>query len=33
MTMVRGHILMENGVWTGPEGIGQFIPARAPEEP
>jgi dihydropyrimidinase len=33
MTMVRGHVLMENGVWTGPEGTGQFIAARAPEEP
>jgi hypothetical protein len=31
--MVRGHVLMENGAWTGPEGIGQFISARAPSEP
>lgn len=33
VTMVRGHVLIENGEWTGPQGIGQFIPARAPEEP
>ena len=32
MSMVRGKVLMENGAWTGPEGIGQFIPARAPSE-
>ena len=33
MTMVRGNVLVENGAWTGPEGIGQFIPARMPSEP
>jgi dihydropyrimidinase len=33
MTMVRGNILVENGKWTGPEGIGQFVPARSPSEP
>jgi hypothetical protein len=33
MTMVRGQVLVENGEWTGPEGIGEFIPARAPSEP
>jgi dihydropyrimidinase len=33
MTMVRGNVLTENGAWTGPEGIGRFIPARAPSEP
>jgi dihydropyrimidinase len=33
LTMVRGNVLMEDGAWTGPEGIGQFIPARAPSEP
>jgi dihydropyrimidinase len=33
MTMVRGNILVENGNWTGPEGIGQFVPARSPSEP
>ena len=33
MTMVRGQVLVENGAWTGPEGIGQFIPARAVSEP
>jgi len=33
LTMVRGNVLVENGKWTGPEGIGQFIPARSPSEP
>ena len=33
MTMVRGNVLVENGQWTGPEGIGQFIAARSPSEP
>jgi dihydropyrimidinase len=33
MTMVRGNVLVEDGVWTGPEGIGQFIAARSPSEP
>jgi dihydropyrimidinase len=33
MTMVRGNILVENGSWIGPEGIGQFVPARSPSEP
>jgi dihydropyrimidinase len=33
MTMVRGQVLVEDGAWTGPEGIGQFIPARAVSEP
>src|SRR3954454_4863983 len=25
LTMVRGHVLVENGNWTGPEGIGRFV--------
>jgi dihydropyrimidinase len=33
LTMVRGQVLVENGKWTGPEGIGQFVPARSPSEP
>ena len=33
MTMVRGNVLVENGAWTGPEGIGQFVAARSPSEP
>jgi dihydropyrimidinase len=33
MTMVRGNVLVENGKWTGPEGIGQFIAARSPSWP
>ena len=33
LTMVRGQVLVESGEWTGPEGIGQFIPARSPSEP
>ena len=33
LTMVRGQVLVENGKWTGPEGIGQFVSARSPSEP
>ncbi len=33
MTMLRGNVLMENGAWTGPSGIGEFIAARSPSEP
>ena len=33
LTMVRGQVLVENGKWTGPEAIGQFVPARSPSEP
>jgi dihydropyrimidinase len=33
MTMLRGNILVEDGQWTGPSGIGQFIHARSPEQP
>jgi hypothetical protein len=33
MTMVRGNILVENGAWTGPEGIGRFVAAHLPSEP
>ena len=33
LTMVRGNVLVENGEWTGPEGIGQFIPTRSPSQP
>jgi dihydropyrimidinase len=33
LTMVRGNVLIEDGRWTGPEGLGQFIPARSPSEP
>jgi dihydropyrimidinase len=30
LTMVRGSVLVEDGKWTGPEGVGQFIPAGVP---
>jgi len=33
LTMLRGHVLVEDGRWTGPEGIGRFVPARSPSEP
>lgn len=33
LTMLRGHVLVEDGKWTGPEGIGRFVPARSPSEP
>lgn len=34
MTMLRGKVLVENGVWTGPSsGCGEFIAARSPSEP
>lgn len=33
LTMVRGNVLVEDGTWTGPEGLGQFIPARSPSAP
>jgi len=26
-------VLVEHGRWTGPEGIGEFVPARSPSEP
>jgi hypothetical protein len=26
-------VLMENGAWIGPEGIGQFVPARGVSQP
>ncbi len=33
VTMVRGQVLVEDGRWTGPEGIGGFVPAGLPMEP
>ena len=32
VTMVRGHVLVEDGAWTGPSGIGRFVPAASPSE-
>ncbi len=29
MTILRGEVLVENGTWVGPTGIGQFIPGKA----
>ena len=33
LTMLRGKILVEDGQWTGPTGIGKFVPSRSPERP
>jgi dihydropyrimidinase len=33
LTMVRGNILVEDGQWTGPSGIGQFVASHLPERP
>lgn len=33
VTIMRGNVLVENGKWTGPEGLGEFIPAKLPSEP
>ncbi len=33
LTMLRGNILVEDGQWTGPSSLGQFIPSRSPEQP
>ena len=33
MTMLRGNILVEDGRWTGPSGIGRFVSSRSPERP
>ncbi len=32
-TILRGHVLVRDGVWVGPEGQGRFVPGRRPEEP
>lgn len=33
VTMLRGNVLVENGVWTGPAGGGQFIAAKGSSAP
>jgi dihydropyrimidinase len=33
LTMLRGNVLVEDGQWTGPEGLGRFVPARSPSQP
>jgi len=33
LTMLRGNILVEEGRWTGPTGIGQFVTSKSPEQP
>jgi len=33
MTMLRGQVLVDNGLWTGPAGGGEFIFAKSPSEP
>jgi dihydropyrimidinase len=33
MTMLRGNVLVENGIWTGPTGAGVFVPAKSPSVP
>ncbi|TXK19097.1 amidohydrolase family protein [Homoserinibacter sp. GY 40078] len=30
-TVLRGHVMVHEGEWVGPEGIGQFIPGGTPE--
>lgn len=30
-TILRGHVMVDRGEWVGPEGIGQFIPGKSPE--
>lgn len=32
-TILRGEVLVRDGVWVGPEGQGQFVPARRPAQP
>jgi dihydropyrimidinase len=33
MTMLRGNILVEDGQWKGPSGIGEFIASGSPGQP
>ena len=30
-TILRGNVMVDDGQWVGPEGIGRFIPGRTPE--
>lgn len=30
-TILRGNVMVDGGKWVGPEGIGKFIPGRAPQ--
>jgi dihydropyrimidinase len=31
-TILRGNIMVDQGKWVGPEGVGQFVPGRVPEQ-
>ena len=31
-TILRGHVMVHNDEWVGPEGIGQFVPGSTPED-
>jgi dihydropyrimidinase len=30
-TILRGHVMVHEGEWVGPEGIGQFVPGSTPQ--
>ena len=30
-TILRGHVMIDQGAWVGPQGMGRFIPGRSPE--
>jgi dihydropyrimidinase len=30
-TILRGHVMIDQGEWVGPRGIGRFVPGRSPE--
>ncbi|MCW2542205.1 MAG: Dihydropyrimidinase [Frankiales bacterium] len=31
VTILRGHVMIEDGKWVGPTGIGRFVPGKSPE--
>ncbi|GAB6902568.1 amidohydrolase family protein [Kineosporia succinea] len=31
LTILRGNVMVDNGEWVGPEGIGRFVPGSAPQ--
>lgn len=31
-TIPRGHVMVDQGAWVGPSGIGHFVPGRSPEQ-
>jgi dihydropyrimidinase len=30
-TILRGHVMIDQGEWVGPQGMGRFVPGRSPE--